>query len=208
MHAAKPIPLSQSFIDDPVWFRGNFWACPFFLLGVSSGGSVSPLSFWERDLHTKVSLWLLLSLSGLLLFEWLTLVPLKSMATLSHWPRVLVSIGCATKHTWLSECSSSLALVFYWEDCRLYPCFAKEKMGMEGLRVSPKASELREAKAGGWEMRYGWKAAHAASVCCAQVSFLQPGFPGQQTICRLASLKILEFEVSDRIRWLPDKPPL
>lgn len=66
-------------------------------------------------------------------------------------------------------------------------------MGTEGQRVLPKASELGKAKASGWEMRYGWTAARAASMCCAHVSFLQPGFPGEQTIYHLASLKILEF---------------
>lgn len=65
---------------------------------------------------------------------------------------------------------------------------------MEAYRVLPKASELGKAEACGWEMRYGWKAARAALACCGRVlSFLQHGFPGQQTINCLSPLKILEF---------------
>lgn len=52
VHAAKPVPLSQSFIDDPVLCRGKFWACPFFLFSVSSGGCVCPLALLrERPTH-------------------------------------------------------------------------------------------------------------------------------------------------------------
>lgn len=57
MHAAKPVPLSQSFIDDAVLFRGNFERVPFSSsVYLSSGCCACPLALWRNgDLHTKVS---------------------------------------------------------------------------------------------------------------------------------------------------------
>lgn len=58
MHAVKSIPLSQRFVDEPVWCRGNLFHLP-----VSSGGCVCPLAHMKyRGPHIKVSQGLLLRL--------------------------------------------------------------------------------------------------------------------------------------------------
>ena len=79
--------------------KGDFWACPFFLCGASSGACVCPLTLLrDRDLHSKVSLWLLLKAF------WSSAFSTFDLGSSKIW--------FATNLTWLLECSSSLALAF------------------------------------------------------------------------------------------------